>query len=192
MAGAPRLWENMRNVTTADGCGDGEGRMGTIAVIVTKGFDEDRYLQAVKPFLLARHRIANLRPDSENRISGRRQWFALAPTVPFSSVTVSDYDAVVITEQRMMLRLQQEAEGRELLCRFADNGRPIFTACLNPRLFIPRGVAPDSHPQLLARLQQRLRVRGHQPLPVDRVESGALFSGRDPDDLFDFIQEALN
>jgi protease I len=162
-----------------------------IAVIIADQFEDIEYSEPAKAFEAAGHRLTHIGINRGETVVGKKHGTRVTIDTAVDTVTVADYDALLIPGGYSPDRLRADENAVAFAKAFLDSGKPVFAICHGPQLLISAQALQGRKVTGWKSIVQDIKNAGAEFVDRDVVEDGNLISSRGPDDIPAFIDAAL-
>lgn len=165
--------------------------MSKIAVIVTDWFEDSEYSEPAKAFFEAGHELVLIGLQAGQIVKGKKEQTPLKIEKAVSSVSASDFDALLIPGGYSPDKLRVDPGAVRFAKEFVQSGRPVFAICHAPQLLITADVIRGRTLTGYASIIQDIKNAGAEFVDKEVVVDRNLVSSGNPGDLPGFIKASL-
>lgn len=166
--------------------------MSHIAVIIDDMFEDSEYIEPVKAFKNAGHKITHIGMSEGNMVKGKKENTPVVVDKSLKNVSVDDFDALLIPGGYSPDRLRANDIAVKFVKEFMKKEKPVFAICHAPQILITADVIRGRKITGWKSIVQDIKNAGALFFDQEVVEDGNLISSRHPGDLPAFIKASLN
>lgn len=165
--------------------------MSKIAVIIDEYFEDSEYTEPVNAFKEKGHVIVHVGLEKGKTVKGKKQQTPVTINQSLNTVKADDFDALLIPGGYSPDQLRAHESAVAFTRDFMEKDKPVFSICHAPQLLISADVIQGRTLTGWTSIIQDIKNAGATFVDKAVVVDGNLVTSRNPGDLPDFIQAAL-
>jgi protease I len=165
--------------------------MSKIAVIIDDYFEDSEYTEPVNAFKENGHEIVHVGLEKGKTVKGKKQQTPVTIDQNVNKVNAADFDALLIPGGYSPDQLRAHDSAVAFTRDFMEKNKPVFSICHGPQLLISADVIQGRTLTGWTSIIQDIKNAGATFVDKSVVTDGNLVTSRNPDDLPDFMQAAL-
>ncbi len=165
--------------------------MAKIAVVIDDLFEYVGYPEPVGAYKEAGHDLISVELKAGAEVKDIKRGTPVTIGKDFNDVEVGDFHSLLIQGGYSPDRLRAHKKPVRFTADFPNSGKPVFTICHAPQLFITADVPANRKVTGYKSIIQDIKNAGADSLDKVAVEDGNLISSRGPKDIPAFIRAKL-
>jgi len=163
-----------------------------IAILATDNFEDSELSEPYARFRDAGFKVLIIGPSAGSEIAGKNSQFKVASDLAVESVSVDDFDALVIPGGYSPDRLRLNPSAVEFTRAFGLSGKPIAAICHAAQLLISAGLVSGRKLTCWPSVKIDVINAGGNYIDEPVVIDGNLITSRKPADLPQFIDAVIS